>query len=115
MSNITLSIDDDIIKQARLKSVQEGVSLSAKVRELLQRYAMGQLDDIAPDLSFSENALLFSKQKSHSGRASAKRAPDQVPAPLATDGISVDPDYLRKIRGWAREDLYERPTQYGKK
>lgn len=114
MSNITLSIDDDIIKQARLKSVQEGVSLSAKVRELLQRYAMGQLDDIAPDLSFSENALIFSARKSQSGRASMARARAQVPAPLAPDGISVDPDYLRKIRGWAREDLYERPTQYGK-
>lgn len=115
MSNITLSIDDDIIKQARLKSVQEGVSLSAKVRELLQRYAMGQLDDVAPDLSFSENALLFSAQKNHSGAASAKRAPDQVPAPLAPDGTSVDADYLRKIRGWAREDLYERSTRRGKK
>ena len=120
MSNITLSIDDDIIKQARLKSIQEGVSLSAKVRELLQRYATGQLDDIAPDLSFSENALLFSAQKGGSGKGRSaqtptQRAPDQVPAPLAPDGIGVDPDYLRKIRGWAREDLYERPTQYGKK
>ena len=115
MSNITLSIDDDIIKQARLKSVQEGVSLSAKVRELLQRYAMGQLDDVAPDLSFSENALLFSAQKGRSGRSPAKRAPDQVPAPQSPDGTGVDPDYLRKIRGWAREDLYERPTRYGKK
>ncbi len=115
MSNITLSIDDDIIKQARLKSVQEGVSLSAKVRELLQRYAMGQLDDVAPDLSFSDNALLFSAQKNQPGLALAKRTPDQVPAPLASDGISVDPDYLRKIRGWAREDLYERPMRSGKK
>ena len=115
MSNITLSIDDEIIKQARLKAVQEGVSLSAKVRELLQRYAMGELDDIAPDLSFSENALLFSAQKGHSDRASAKPAPDQVPAPLAPGGASVDPDYLRKIRGWAREDLYERPKRHSKK
>ena len=115
MSNITLSIADEIIKQARLKSVQEGVSLSAKVRELLQRYAMGELDDIAPDLSFSENALLFSAQKGHSDRASAKPAPDQVPAPLAPGGASVDPDYLRKIRGWAREDLYERPKRHSKK
>ncbi len=115
MSNITLSIDDDIIKQARLKSVQEGVSLSAKVRELLHRYAMGQLDDIAPDLSFSENALLYSAQNLDSRAAVEAGTPDQMPAPLAPDGAGVDPDYLRKIRGWAREDLYDRPTQYGKK
>ena len=113
MSNLTLSIDDEILKQAKLKAVQEGVSLSAKVRELLQRYATGQLDNVAPDLAFAENALLFAAQKNASTYAE-QAALHQVPAPLAPNGISVDPDYLRKIRGWAREDLYDRPTRYGK-
>lgn len=127
MSNLTLSIDDEILKQAKLRTVQEGVSLSAKVRELLQRYALGQLDNTAPDLAFAENAMLFSAQKkaesAFAGRLTpknspdkkkAKGAPDQVPAPLSPNGISVDPDYLRSIRGWAREDLYDRPTRYSK-
>lgn len=39
MSNLTLSIDDDIIKQARVRAIQEGVSVSAKVREFLIQYA----------------------------------------------------------------------------
>ena len=30
--------------------------------------------------------------------------------PLAPNGLSVDPDYLRRNRGWAREDLYDRPA-----
>ncbi|OYU13021.1 MAG: DUF2191 domain-containing protein [Comamonadaceae bacterium PBBC1] len=38
MSNITLSIDDNLIKQARIKAIQEGTSLSAKMRELLSWY-----------------------------------------------------------------------------
>lgn len=38
MSNLTLSIDDHIIKRARIKAIEEGTSLSAKVRELLLQY-----------------------------------------------------------------------------
>jgi len=38
MSNITISIDDNLIKQARIKAIQEGTSLSAKMRELLSLY-----------------------------------------------------------------------------
>jgi hypothetical protein len=118
MSNLTLSIDDEILKQAKLKTVQEGISLSAKVRELLQRYATGQLDNVAPDLSFAENALLFTAQRkaegAFAGDRALTRAPDQVSAPLAANGISVDPDYLRSIRGWAREDLYDQPSRHGK-
>lgn len=36
--------------------------------------------------------------------------PDPNSPPLAPNGVSVDPGYLRRIRGWAREDLYDRPT-----
>lgn len=38
MSNLTLSIDDQLIKRARIKAIEEGTSLSAKVRELLTQY-----------------------------------------------------------------------------
>ena len=38
MPNLTLSIDDHIIKRARIKAIEEGTSLSAKVRELLLQY-----------------------------------------------------------------------------
>ena len=105
MSNITLSIDDETIKQAKLRAIQEGTSLSAKMRELLQRYARGQSDAATPDLSFAENALRFTAQRN---AGETRRAPDQNPPPLAPNGVSVDPDYLRSIRGWAREDLYDR-------
>jgi plasmid stability protein len=38
MPNLTLSIDDQLIKRARIKAIEEGTSLSAKVRELLLQY-----------------------------------------------------------------------------
>jgi plasmid stability protein len=39
MSNLTISVDDKLIKQARVRAIQQGTSLSAKVREFLQHYA----------------------------------------------------------------------------
>jgi plasmid stability protein len=44
MSNITISLDDQLLKQARVRVAQQGTSLSAKVRELLQQYVNGTDD-----------------------------------------------------------------------
>jgi plasmid stability protein len=41
MSNLTVVVDDAIIKQARVRALQDGTSLSAKVREFLVSYAEG--------------------------------------------------------------------------
>ena len=38
MTNLTISLDENLVKQARIKAIQEGTSLSAKVRELLSAY-----------------------------------------------------------------------------
>ena len=38
MTNLTLSIDESLIKQARIRAIEEGTSLSAKVREFLAQY-----------------------------------------------------------------------------
>ena len=109
MPNLTVAIDSETIKQAKLRAVQEGTSLSDKVRGYLRRYAQGQDESTVPDLSFAENALLFSRQK----QAGGQRPVDIVPAPTAPNGISVDPDYLRRIRGWARDDIYDDPKRHG--
>ena len=44
MSNITIALDDQLLKQARIRVAQQGTSLSAKVRELLQQYVNGTDD-----------------------------------------------------------------------
>ena len=38
MANLTISLDENLVKQARIKAIQEGTSLSAKVREMLAQY-----------------------------------------------------------------------------
>jgi plasmid stability protein len=44
MSNLTISVDDELIKLARVRAIQQGTSLSAKVREFLQDY-VNESDD----------------------------------------------------------------------
>jgi plasmid stability protein len=41
MANLTLAVDADLIRRARVRAIQEGTSLSAKVREFLQHYVDG--------------------------------------------------------------------------
>lgn len=43
MANLTISLDENLIKQARIKAIQEGTSLSAKVREMLAAYVRQDL------------------------------------------------------------------------
>jgi plasmid stability protein len=38
MANLTIAIEDDILKKARLKAVEDGTSVNAVVREYLREY-----------------------------------------------------------------------------
>lgn len=48
MANLTLSVDERLVKQARIRAIQEGTSLSAKVREWLSDYVQQDLPAV-PD------------------------------------------------------------------
>ena len=39
MANLTISVDDDVLKQARLKAIEQGTSVNALLREYLEAYA----------------------------------------------------------------------------
>lgn len=39
MTNLTVSLDEAIVRKARVRAIQEGTSLSAKVREFLTLYS----------------------------------------------------------------------------
>ena len=39
MANLTISVDDDVLKQARLKAIAQGTSVNAVLREYLAVYA----------------------------------------------------------------------------
>lgn len=48
MANLTISVDENLVKQARIKALQEGTSLSGKIREFLAGYV--QPDAVAAPL-----------------------------------------------------------------
>lgn len=39
MANLTLSIDDEVLKRARIRALEQGTSVNALVREYLERFA----------------------------------------------------------------------------
>ena len=41
MANLTLAVDDDVLRKARLKAVHEDTSVNAVVREFLREYTDG--------------------------------------------------------------------------
>jgi len=45
MKNITLKIDDETYRRARVRAAQEGTSVSAVVREYLGAFAAGDTDE----------------------------------------------------------------------
>ncbi len=58
MSNLTVSVDEHLIKRARMRAIEQGTSLSAKVREFLQAYAGGSQDALAQQRAESTARLL---------------------------------------------------------
>jgi len=42
--NITLTIDDEVLKKARIHALERGTSVNALVREYLERVAQGDTD-----------------------------------------------------------------------
>lgn len=47
ITNLTISLDENTVRKARLRAIEEGTSVSAKVREFLARYARGENGDAA--------------------------------------------------------------------
>jgi plasmid stability protein len=42
MANLTISIDDQLIRKARIRAINESTSVSARIREFLTVYAEGE-------------------------------------------------------------------------
>ena len=39
MANLTISVEDDVLKQARIKAIEQGTSINAILREYLEAFA----------------------------------------------------------------------------
>lgn len=71
MSNLTISVDDELVKLARVRAIRQGTSLSAKVREFLQDY-VNESDDAQRRKREDATARLMQAIES----ATAQTAPD---------------------------------------
>ena len=41
MTNLTIAVDETLIRKARVRAINEGTSVSARIREFLADYAQG--------------------------------------------------------------------------
>lgn len=84
MPNLTLTIDDETLKRARIRAIEDGTSVNAVVRDYLHDYAGGEAHRDAV-----EGFLAFAH--AHAGARSGAEG-----------------------RAWSREELYEdRLGRYG--
>ena len=92
MSNLTISIDDHLIKQARIRAIQQGTSLSAKIREYIAAYASGTADRLSGDATTDLLRMIDDvRMEVRQNAAAGTSAPD--PSAIASRSL--------------REELYE--------
>ena len=80
MTNFTVSVDENVIKRARVRAIEQGTSLSAKVREFLADYAQ---DKHRPNPQLAAGQAFLDAARSSTANK---------------DGVA-----------WSRADAYERP------
>ena len=78
MTNLTIAIDEDVLRRARIRALEEGSTVNALLREFLVAYATSS-DRVTRD------------------RAVLRRLMDRAKANPGDSGG----------RSWTREDLYE--------
>jgi len=81
MANLTLAIDDDLLRAARIKAVQEGTSVNEICREAIARYAQPAQRD-GEDFMAQLRAL--------AARNIVPRAPDVAAEPLQSRSEMMD-------------------------
>ena len=80
MKNITLKIDEETYRKARVRAAETGTSVSAVVRQYLSRFASGEEDDAQAKRVESLRQLY--------ARADARATPRKRPVkPLTRDEI----------------------------
>lgn len=81
MTNLTISIDEAVVRQARVRAIQEGTSVSAKVRDFLAGYAQGGQPQQVAAQAFIEAAR--SSRANSSGQAWSRADAHERPYPSA--------------------------------
>jgi hypothetical protein len=67
MANMTIVVDKELLKRARVKAIEEGTSVNAVLREYLERY-VGAAPTEAALAAFADLASLSTASSGSSGR-----------------------------------------------
>lgn len=102
MSNLTVSVDENLIKQARVRAISQGTSLSAKVREFLLSYATGSDDLMKKRREEATGRLLDTLQLASMQARGPARSGDAADAVEATKNAAHQNNSRRTLR----EELY---------
>jgi plasmid stability protein len=62
MTNVTLSVDEEALKKARIRALEQGTSVNAVLRDLLEAYAGVQIEQTAA----TQDLLALSRQSTAS-------------------------------------------------
>jgi plasmid stability protein len=80
MTNLTIAVDESIVRKARVRAINEGTSVSARIREFLADYAMGNDRQLAAGQAFIA-AARRSKANSEGAAWSREDAHDRAYGP----------------------------------
>ena len=67
MANLTITIDEEVLKKARMRALEEGTSVNALVREYLESYT-----GVRPNHEAIITEIVHLSKKSRSRRGSAR-------------------------------------------
>lgn len=95
MTNLTISLDESIVRGARIRAIQEGTSLSAKVRDFLRQYVEGTATQEAQLRQAATERLMDSIAKAT--QASAPTGAAIVDGSTLRDALYAD-DFRQQAR-----------------
>ena len=72
MSSLTISVDDEVLRRARLRALDEGTSVNALLRDYLTAYASGE------ERVKATEELLASSRRARSRRGATGRTRDEL-------------------------------------
>ena len=93
MANLTISMDESLIRQARLCAIAQGTSVSAKVREFLSQFVAKQATSSSVEQPASELEQLMANMRLEIAQNKAN----------TQDQADLKPS---KIRQTLREEMY---------
>ncbi len=73
MSNLTITVDDEALRRARLKALEQGTSVNALLREFIESYA-----GCRPDHIHATQALLELSRAATSGAGGRRWTRDEL-------------------------------------